>query len=260
MLKKLFQEPLALFVMFGVIIFSLYTYLEKSTHVSVELSIDNRIMFVKQFELLTGRDASQVDIAKIEQDYIQKEILFREALAAGMHLTDSEVREKLIEEMRYQVTGTLPEPSEQNLVQYYLKYIKRYAVEPSLSFQHVFFEQSPDVALLKRLEAGEQIKGDEFWRGRILPNYGISMIRGMFGKPFLDRLKVAPQDIWFGPEQSMLGWHFVKVIDTKRGMPLTYEQAKMQVMNDYTVDILESAVDKFIADLDNKYQIIRHVE
>jgi hypothetical protein len=32
------------------------------------------------------------------------------------------------------------------------------------------------------------------------------------------------------------------------------------VMNDYTVDILESAVDKFIADLDNKYQIIRHVE
>jgi hypothetical protein len=129
-----------------------------------------------------------------------------------------------------------------------------------LSFQHVFFEQPPDVALLKRLEAGEQIKGDEFWRGRILPNYGISMIRGMFGKPFLDRLKVAPQDTWFGPEQSMLGWHFVRVIDTNQGMPLTYEQAKMQVMNDYTVDVLESAVDKFIADLDDKYEIIRHVD
>jgi hypothetical protein len=259
MLKKLFQDPLILFAVMGVIVFVTYIYIQERANIPVELSANNRIMFVKQFELLTGRKASQVDIAKIEQDYIQKEILFREALVAGIHLTESEVREKLIEEMRYKATGTLPEPTEEKLVQYYLKHIKRFAIEPSLSFQHVFFEQKPDAKFLQQLKAGEQIEGDEFWRGRILPNYGISMIRGMFGKPFLDTLKGASKNTWFGPEQSMLGWHFVKKINSQPGMPLTFEQAKMQVLNDYTVDILESSVDKFINDLDGKYQIIRNV-
>jgi hypothetical protein len=169
MLKKLFQDPLILFAVMGVIVFVTYIYIQERANIPVELSVNNRIMFVKQFELLTGRKASQVDIAKIEQDYIQKEILFQEALVAGIHLTESEVREKLIEEMRYQVTGSLPDPTEAKLVQYYLKHIKRFAIEPSLSFQHVFFEQKPDAKFLQQLKVGEQVEGDEFWRGRIPP-------------------------------------------------------------------------------------------
>jgi hypothetical protein len=260
MLKKLYQDPLVLFVIFGVLVFSLYNYLQEAADIPVELSDDNRTMFVKQFELLTGRTATQADIAEIEQNYIQEEVLFREALAAGIHLTDSEIRGKLIEEMRYQATGELSEPNEQDLVQYYLKHIKRYAIEPSLSFQHVFFEQQPESEILDKLIAGETITGDEFWRGRVLPNYGISMIRGMFGKSFLDSLTSATTNEWYGPKQSMFGWHFVKVTGSHPSMPLTFEQAKMQVSNDYTVDILETSIDDFIDKLDDKYKIIRHVK
>ncbi|MEP0175980.1 MAG: peptidylprolyl isomerase [Paraglaciecola sp.] len=259
MLKKLYQDPLVLFVVFGVIVFSLYNYLQQASEVPVELSENNRTLFVKQLELLTGRAATPEDIAKIEQSYIQEEVLFREALAAGLHLSDSEIRETLIEEMRLQATGELPEPSDKDLVPYYLKHIKRYVIEPSLSFQHVFFEQQPETEILEKLSSGETVTGDEFWRGRTLPNYGISMIRGMFGQPFLKTLESAKTDEWYGPEQSLFGWHFVKVTASHPSMPLTYEQAQMQVRNDYTVDILEESVEDFIKNLDDKYKIIRHV-
>ena len=86
------------------------------------------------------------------------------------------------------------------------------------------------------------------------------MIRGMFGQSFLNGLTSAAIDKWYGPEQSMFGWHFVKVIGTHGATPLTFEQAKMQVTNDYTVDILETSIDDFIDNLDGKYKIIRHVQ
>ncbi|WP_133468941.1 peptidyl-prolyl cis-trans isomerase [Paraglaciecola marina] len=259
MLKKLYQDPLVLFVIFGVIVFSLYSYLQQASEVPIELSENNRTLFVKQLELLTGRAATPEDIAKIEKTYIQEEVLFREALAAGLHLSNSEIRETLVEEMRLQATGELSEPSEKDLVPYYLKHIKRYVIEPSLSFQHVFFEQQPEADILDKLSAGETVTGDEFWRGRTLPNYGISMIRGMFGQSFLETLESAATDEWYGPEQSLFGWHFVKVTASRPSMPLTYEQAQMQVRNDYTVDILETSVEDFIKNLDDKYKIIRHV-
>ncbi|GAC36919.1 peptidyl-prolyl cis-trans isomerase [Paraglaciecola psychrophila] len=259
MIKKLFQDPLVLFVIFGALVFSLYAYLDQSNINPVELSDKNRQLFTEQFELLTGRQATQADIAKIENDYIQEEILFREALEAGIHLGNPEIRGTLVQEMRYQVTGVINEPTEEQLVQYYLQHIQRYVIEPAISFQHVFFNQPPEKSVLIQLVNGERITGDEFWRGRVLPNYGISMIRGMFGKPFLERLQTAPFNNWFGPQQSMLGWHFVKVIGTQSASPLTFEEAKMQVQNDYTVDAIETSVDEYIGQFDNKYQIIRHV-
>ena len=258
--KKIFQDPLVLFVLFGALVFFIYASLENTNTVPVELSENNRLRFAQQLQLLTGQEATQKDIKKLEDDYIQEEILFREAIKAGMHLTDPEVRSKLVEEMRYQVIGILPDPSEAKLVQYYLSHIKRYAIEPSISFQHVFFDDKPNADVLSQLSAGQAVNGDEFWQGRVLPNYGISMIRGMFGKTFLDSLQTAPNSVWFGPEQSLLGWHFVKVTNTQSGMPLTFDHARMQVLNDYTVEVLENSVDTFIDKVNADYEIIRHVK
>tara|TARA_R110000751_G_scaffold307898_2_gene434247 strand:- start:14915 stop:15754 length:840 start_codon:yes stop_codon:yes gene_type:complete len=259
MIRKLFQDPLVLFVFFGALVFSIYAYLEQSDNNPVELSDRNRQLFTEQFELLTGRQATQADIAKIENDYIQEEILFREALEAGIHLGNPEIRGTLVEEMRYQATGIFNEPTEEQLVQYYLKHIQRYVIEPAISFQHVFFNQSPDKSMLTLLANGEKVTGDEFWRGRILPDYGISMIRGMFGKDFLERLQTEPLDTWYGPQKSMLGWHFVKVIGTQAASPLTFAEAKMQVQNDYTVDAIATSIDDYISQFGDKYQVIRHV-
>lgn len=262
MMNKFFRDPLVLFLLCGGGVFALYYSLEDTSASVVELNEVNRNVFAEQFELLTGREASSEDIQKIEQDYIEEEVLFREAVDAGMHLSDPEVRSKLVEEMRYQVTGALPEPEETDLVSYYLEYIDRYYIEPTFSFQHVYFEQLPQQSaeLLEKLAQGEEVEGDEFWRGRNMPNYGVSMIRGMFGKAFLDDLGSREQRQWYGPVESLLGWHYVIITHTSERQPLSFDQAKMQVTNDYTVDVLQQSVDAYIKTLGDKYHIIRHSE
>ena len=166
MLKKFLRDPLLMFVVLGAVVFALYYSVEDASQEVVELSEINRKVFAEQFEMLTGREATAEDREKIESDYIQEEVLFREAIKAGMYLTDPEVRSKLIEEMRYQVTGAIPEPEETELVAYYLEHIDRYFVEATYSFRHVYFEQLPENAdaILAQLQAGEEVAGDEFWR------------------------------------------------------------------------------------------------
>jgi len=64
-------------------------------------------------------------------------------LEAGIHLGNPEIRGTLVGEMRYQITSVFTEPTEEKLVQYYLQNIQRYVIEPTISFQHVFFQTSP---------------------------------------------------------------------------------------------------------------------
>ncbi len=249
-----------MFVVLGALVFALYYSVEDTDQEVVELSEINRKVFAEQFEMLTGREATPADREKIENDYIQEEVLFREAIKAGMYLTDPEVRSKLIEEMRYQVTGAIPEAEEADLVAYYLEHIDRYFVEATYSFRHVYFEQQPEnaEAILAQLQAGEDVAGDEFWRGRVLPNYGISMIRGMFGKEFLEGLGDHQNGQWYGPVESLLGWHYVMVTGSTQRSPLTFDEARMQVTNDYTVDKLQQSVEDYIDSLGDEYKIIRH--
>jgi parvulin-like peptidyl-prolyl isomerase len=260
MFKKLYQDPLVLFLFIGALVFAFYNAIVLQAKMPVVLNEDNRQLFVEQYELLLGREVTTSEVKKIENDYILEEVLFREAIEAGMHLTDPEIRSKLIEEMRYQITGILPEPEEAKLVQYYLSNIKRYEIEASISFQHVYYTNEPDAEILKQLESGETVSDDEFWQGRMLPDYGLSMIRGMFGKSFLDSLLNTKLNQWVGPIKSMLGWHFVKVLSHQPIMPLTFEQSKVQVINDYTVDIIEVSIENYVEDLNGKYEIIRNVE
>ncbi|MFT2092876.1 peptidyl-prolyl cis-trans isomerase [Paraglaciecola sp. 2405UD69-4] len=260
MFKKIIRMPLVIFVLVGAAVFALEAYLSGSAQVPVELNATNRAMFTEQLEMLTGTKATKEDVAKIEQDYIREEILFREALEAGLHLNSGEVRELLIEAMQYQLTGALSEPTETELVQYYLENIQNYQIEAAYSFQHVFFEEQPQAQLLEKIQGGEEILGDEFWRGRLLPDYGISMIRGMFGQAFLAEIEKADMNTWIGPIKSMLGWHFITVLDYQEVRPLTFEQSRMQVSNDYNVDMLNNKIHGYIQNLGDKYEVIQHVK
>ncbi|MDP5030688.1 peptidylprolyl isomerase [Paraglaciecola sp.] len=259
MFKKLFNDPLFAFISIGILVFLFY-YWSLDKEPVVELSPDNRAIFVEQYESLVGRKATPEDIAKIENDFIEEEVLFREALAKDFHLIDPAVRTQLIEQMRYQLTEDFQEPQEAQLVQYYLENIKRYYHEATVSFQHVYFANEPGEAntLLAALNSGQEVAGDEFWQGRDMPNYGESMIRGLFGKPFLDNLTSSEQDTWFGPTESLFGWHFYQVSKREPAMPMSFDQARQQVGNDYIRSHMSNSVQKYIKGLNGKYEIIRH--
>lgn len=258
MLVRLFREPLFVFTVAGLVLFGLYDALQARKQEPVRLTAATRATLIDNFEALAGRAATPDDIARLERDFIADELLFREAIDSGLHLADSVVRGKLIEEMRLRVTGPLPDPTPEQLVNHYAEHLERYRTEPSVSFEHVYFRERPadELALLEQLQIGESLAGQPFEHGREFDRYGESMLRGIFGQPFVAAVRVAALDEWTGPIASLQGWHYVRVMARLPSALLPFESVRDQVENDYLVAVIQAAVDSRVAELEQRYDVV----
>lgn len=257
MFARLVRDPLLAFAVAGAALFIGYSQLAPPSEPPVRLGNETRSGLIADFESRAGRKASSEDIARLERDWITDELLFREALDAGIHLADSVVRARMVEEMRYRITGLLPDPSEEQLVNHYADHRERYLSEPSISFEHVYFErlENAQAGVLDRLRQGEALQGDAFWQGKTFPGYGESMIRGLFGQAFLDAIKESPSGVWMGPVKSTRGVHFVLISESHEPTLMPFEVVRQQVENDFLVLVIERKVEAQIGQIRSRYQV-----
>jgi PPIC-type PPIASE domain len=258
MLSRVIRDPLFAFAVAGVALFALHAALQSRGTEPVRLSATTRAALIADFETLTGRTATADDIARIEHEYVTDELLLRDAVDNGLHLTDGEIRGRLIETMRLQVTGPLPDPTDEQLVNHYAENLDRYRSEPALSFEHVYFRSRPAAgeSVLAQLQRGEVIAGEPFAQGRSFPRYGRSILRGMFGQSFVDALWLAPLGEWSGPLESPQGWHYVRATERLPEALLAFDEVRSQVENDYLVGQIQQAVERRVAELEQRYEVI----
>ena len=257
MLARIVREPLFVFAVAGSALFLVYSMLQPDDSAVVRLTARTRTALIAEFESLTGRKANPADIARIERDYVTDELLFRDAVANGLHLTDSAIRGRLVEDMRLQVAGVLPDPSDEQLVNHYSDNIDRYRSETSVTFAQVYFRTRPDndEEILALLRGGKPVAGDAFPQGREFPRFGRSMLRGIFGQPFVDALWSAPLGQWIGPIESPRGWHFVLATERVAAELLPFSAVRDQVENDYLAATIQQAVDRRVAELERRYKV-----
>lgn len=257
LLARLLGEPLVPFAALGLLIFLWFDVRQGAQTDRIVLPADTREQLIEEFETLTGRSASADDISRLEQSWITEAILFREGLEAGLHLSDPQIRVAVVERMRRDVVGPAPTPDGAALVNFYAEHVERYYTEPAISFRHVFFLNAPPdpAAVLAALRAGEPVEGDGYWQGNSFPEYGESVIRAIFGEPFLRALEATEAGGWTGPLPSSRGLHFVHVDQHHAPRLLPFEQAAGQVSQDYLVDWMEARVDAWLAQRRDDYAV-----
>lgn len=258
-LPSILREPLVAFAGLGGAFFLLY-HLSTADERVIEVSKADQTSLVADYEMLTGRKVDAAQKKVLLDDHIANEVLFREAIARGMHLTDKETRQKLTDKMRFLIAGAPAEPTEEQLIDFYADNLDLYRSEPKVSFDHVFYQAQPQDApkLLKVLNAGGAVQGDEFWMGQQMVNYGQSMIRGMFGQAFVDQIGRAPEGAWIGPISSIRGVHFVRVNGVTAPGMMPYAQVRDQVRQDWNNRQIDTAISSQMKVLKPKYEI--HVE
>jgi peptidyl-prolyl cis-trans isomerase C len=257
LLSRAVREPLLIFLAAGIGLYALYAGIQRNTGQAIFLTAASRAELIESFETVAGRPATAADIARIEQEFITDEVLFRAALDEDLHLTDSTVRAKLIEEMRFRITGMLPDPTDEQLVNHYAEHLDLYRSEPAVTFRHVYFQARPANAaeLLAQLRAGRPVEGESFDQGREFPRFGRSLLRGLFGQPFTEALWQAPLEDWTGPLQSTRGWHFVLPTERLPRALLPFDAVRQQVENDYLRTLIDSAVDKYVEQHRQRYDV-----
>jgi hypothetical protein len=242
------RDPLLRFAIIGAAIFAAAHYIEQAkqaeqTRITVDAGLRARLagLYRTQFGAAPGTAQLQV----IVDDYLDDEVLYREALRLGLAEDDEIVRRRLIQKLEFlrrdAVTSTNPTSDE--LRAYYDGHPGQFTSPARTTFTQVFFnpDHGGDTHALARAREARTA-----WLARAeVPTGDVSSLesgysgvtRGevarIFGaSAFVDAALAQPGD-WSEPVRSGYGWHLVRVTDAEPARTLPFEQVLPDVRAAY---------------------------
>src|SRR5262245_14961514 len=154
--RQILREPLLHFLLAGAVLFGIFHLVnpvardplsDKTIIVDREGLLNFLQYRSKAFE--TEYFTQQLEAMSPEErnslvnQYIEEEMLYREAKALGLEQGDYVIRQRLVQKMRYlieDVTEGGAAPDDAVLSQYLFKNKEIYTLEPSVTFTHVFVD------------------------------------------------------------------------------------------------------------------------
>ncbi len=274
-LTAFLSEPLTLFVLVAAVIFALDALRggpeledpnaadEVTVAVNQQLTtivVSDAIVaqIVDDFRWLEGALPTSEQTSQLVRNWLDEELVFREAIVNEMYMNDGKMREHFVEKIRLMWAGVPDDPTEMELLTYYMDNLSEYYSEPRVSFTQIFYTEEPNdpAEILTSLQKGEQVEGDRYWLGDTMNNYAESILRTSFGGDFYSALTSASTDEWFGPLASPRGFHFVKVTAGMDAAPLAYENIRLRVAQDWLNAENFARVRERTAELNDRYTII----
>ena len=250
------KDPLALFLIVGAALFAIYAIVVDRPD-QIEVSRITQERLVADYAALSGRQPTTAETQRILADHVDDELLFREAIKRGRHLSDAGVRARLIERIKSDIVGLQPDPTEDDLLAFYSQHIDAYRTEPAISFDQVFFAEKPadPTVIIARLDRGEAVAGEDFWMGAKMARYGESMVSSVFGLPFMEQMRELPLKAWGGPLRSDRGWHFVKVYERMPAAVQAYADVRGQVRQDYLSALDKARLSDALGSIRKEYRV-----
>jgi hypothetical protein len=156
-------------------------------------------------------------------DWIEEEVLVREARAIGLEEGDVIVRRRLAQKMRaiLEQLHPAPEPDDAALRAALAADPERYGHPATFDFEHVFLSRGRHGAaletaatdLLARLRGGADFRtlGDPAPTGPVVSGATSESVSRRYGGAFAAKLATLPLGAWHGPVASSLGAHLVRV-------------------------------------------------
>lgn len=196
----------------------------------------------EDFTRREGRPPTVEESEALVSDWVEREVLVREALAQGLDRADPIVRRRLVQKMRFvlEESGPLDDPGDDALAEFVEAHIGDYRRAPRRGFVHVFVAGSAEDARaeasrwVQRLEGGEdpQGQGDAFAHGTHQSPAERDAIARRYGDDFAQAVEAAAVGRWF-PARSSFGWHAVQVDAERPGAVPPLAQIRARVLADW---------------------------
>ena len=225
-MKKWLKEPLLHFLIIGLLIFTLFSIVNKEEDV---VSGNKIVVSAADIERLSNnwskrwnRLPTETELQGLVESYIREEVYYREALALGLDQNDTILRRRLMQKMEFLSNdlAELNQPDDTELNKYFLDNQEKYKLPARLSFTHIYFsldkrgakafEDAKNVlSELNALRAPE--RGDSFMLQYDFAQETPFEVERLFGKVFAEKLLTLEKDVWQGPIESGYGLHLVRV-------------------------------------------------
>jgi hypothetical protein len=225
-MKKLYKEPLFHFLVVGVMIFVLFSVVNKEES---DVSENRIVITTAEIERLSDnwskrwrRPPTEIELKGLVDSYIKEEVYYREALALGLDQNDTILRRRLMQKMEF-LSNDLAEldaPDESALNKYFLDNQDKYKLPAQASFTHVYF--SLDKRGAKAVEDAKSVlselnalrapeRGDSFMLQYDFTQETPFEVERLFGRVFAEELFELETNTWLGPVESSYGLHLVRI-------------------------------------------------
>ena len=212
---------------------------------------------------LLGRALTQEERATLREEWIDQEILVREAYRLGLDKNDGVVRHRLLEKMRVLLAMKPKAPSRDELRAYYDAHRERYRSPELISFDHVMFAKVAEStsreagAPLLALKRGADFRkmGQPFWLGPTLAGLSEAELGRVLGDAFARDVSRLPLGEWSGPLPSIRGVHYVRLTEKRPPVVRAFEEVEGRVREDFLEGVERAALKKEIAGIAGRYEV-----
>lgn len=248
-------EPLVHFLIAASVLFAAYHWFARPV-IEVSPPVVNGMR--KEYESRVGRKATEAEVAHLVQDYLEDEVLFREALSTGL-THDNRVRAMLVETMRRSLRPVVKPPTDAELATLRAETPEIYRLPAQISFEHVTFSDEKNIpaGLLEKLRGGASAAGlgDAVRLANPLPATFQPQIEHMFGPEFTSALLKCEEGVWNGPIKSLRGIHFVRTLKREVPKDMPMDQIRTTLASQWNTVHENAEISRKVMELRKSYRI-----
>ena len=249
---KWYQEPILHFIVLGTFLFFIIKWNSPENREE-----SSRVIVVKQ-----------EDIDRV--NYIQDEILYREALDRNLDKDDEGIKQLLVDKLKYTMSDSLniTEVSSEVLEEYFMSHKNSFAKESQiiLSFGHIYLNPQEhsniDLVAKNLLEEVDSLvydksmakKGDKYYAGSYFKSLTRAELYKAFSWTFINDLVKLPVNKW-SMLKSGFGIHLIYIEDIEK-REIKFKDVKNRVKDAYIIEKNANAYREFYEEVKEKYEII----
>lgn len=259
---KISKEPFVHFIVLGGLLYLLYLNFSKPGPDTIVVTTQKAEHLIGESEKKLGRTLTATEQKQLLEEYIENEMLFREAYKQGMDQSDPFIRKQMIDKMRFSLYDTFKSPDDQTLLSYYKTHKNDYATGEKISLEHICFtsEQFEEIQnkddILIELNKGLKPVSSDFDNQQVLENQSRIELIHKFGTSFTIKLEKIPVGKWSGPLDSKHGVHYVRITAIQNTGYLPFDAVRLRVANDYIQWQQASELEPKIDSIKSEYKII----
>jgi len=224
---RFWREPLVHFLLGGAALFLLYSVVADEPaprRDRIVVGEERVVSLAATFQRTWLRPPTRAELEGLVRDFVDEEILYREALGLGLDRDDLVVRRRLRQKMEFLHLDLVepPTPTDEELSAFLEANADRFIEPARLGFRQVFVNPErgggdvqrraeQQLALLRAGESGDAAAGDRTLLPEAMRHTDAREVAATFGAGFARDLFALSGEGWQGPVASSFGLHLVRI-------------------------------------------------
>jgi len=269
-MNRLLREPLVHFLISGALLFALYGFVSNDESYApgrIVVGADRVAALATTFQRTWMRPPTASELDSLVSDYVDEEILYREALALGLDRDDLVIRRRLRQKVEY-LHSDLVEfapPTEAELAEHLASNRDPFRIPARVSFEQVYVNPEAGKAdgsahdradaILAELRAGGAVAGDATLLPARMQSASEREVGSVFGDRFAADLVALEGAGWLGPVASSFGLHLVRVGERIPARMPELDEVRREVAREFESARRSKQDDRFVEELRARYDI-----